>query len=279
MRIHSTETAHWLTLYFSGTGNTKYVAKKFSQLTGSACYSIEESWAPREAQQEAPQDAPRNFANMIQQAEVITLCYPIHHSTAPVIMKKFVMAHSATFAGKKVIILCTQQFYSGDGAHNITKYLSDVEILYAEHINMPSNIVNLPVYSQLTKGNVQKRIKLADKKLARIVADIKAGKVHTRGFSRVGQALGKLQNGNEKTYMSGAKEDIQVTKSCILCKKCVKLCPTHTLEVKNGTIVGKGDCTFCWRCVNICPVQAITVNLHGKPRYQHYIVDQVEELL
>ena len=36
------EGDNMLMLYFSGTGNSKYIAEKFSEKTKSICYSIEE---------------------------------------------------------------------------------------------------------------------------------------------------------------------------------------------------------------------------------------------
>ncbi len=255
----------WSTIYFSGTGNTKYVAKRFSQQMNCSAYSIEEDV---------------DFSYIISSSDIITLCYPIHHSTAPVVYKKFILKYQKEFMNKAVVILCTQQFFSGDGAYNITKYLPAVEILYADHINMPSNIGNIPVYSKLTKGNLKKSVARANKKIEKIIRNISKGKRHTRGFSRFGHWLGSSQNMYEELYMSGAKENVCVQESCILCKKCISICPTKNLTIEDSSIVNAGDCTFCWRCVNTCPVQAITVGgLHRESAFQYYVMDEVDILL
>ncbi len=256
---------NWSTIYFSGTGNTKFVAKRFSQRMNCSCYSIEDSV---------------DFSHIISNSDVITLCYPIHHSTAPVAYKKFIVKYQKEFTNKAVVILCTQQFFSGDGAYNITKYLPMVQVLYADHINMPSNIGNIPVYSKLTKGSLKRGVRRANKKIDKAVSRISKGKLYTRGFSRFGHWLGKSQNMNEELYMSGAKENVRIQESCVLCKKCISLCPTNNLAIEDGSIVNAGECTFCWRCVNTCPVQAITVGgLHKESAFQYYVMDEVDTLL
>lgn len=250
-------------LYFSGTGNTKFVALRFSQLTKAPAYSIEEKV---------------DFATLITESSRITLVYPIHHSTAPVLFKRFIMQHSQLFIKKEIIILCTQQFFSGDGAFNITKYLpKDIKVLYADHIAMPANIGNIPVYSVLTKGNFTKRCRIATTRLKKAIRKIDQGVRYTRGFSGFAHWLGRSQNKHESEYLHGEKESIQVASSCILCKKCIHSCPTQNLEVgSQEKIEGKGQCTFCWRCVNICPKKAITVGIHLEPKFQYYVIPEVD---
>ena len=54
-----------LTLYFSGTGNTRFVADNFSKKTDAECHSIEEDL---------------DFGAAIARHERICFCYPIYGS-------------------------------------------------------------------------------------------------------------------------------------------------------------------------------------------------------
>jgi flavodoxin len=64
-----------LTIYFSGTGNTKYIAGLFSRKMDAACFSIE---------------SDVDFSTEIKQHDTIAVCYPIYGSRVPLIMREFV---------------------------------------------------------------------------------------------------------------------------------------------------------------------------------------------
>ena len=70
-----------LTLYFSGTGNTKYVAELFSRKMSARCFSVED-------------DA--DFSVEIKAHETIAFCYPIYGSRVPLIMRLFTHKHMLT---------------------------------------------------------------------------------------------------------------------------------------------------------------------------------------
>jgi flavodoxin len=98
-----------LTLYFSGTGNTKYIAEHFSKMAQAECHSIEEEV---------------DFQELIVGASTVTFCYPIYGSCVPLIMREFVAKYKTYLDSKKIIILCTQNLFSGDGARVFTELLS-----------------------------------------------------------------------------------------------------------------------------------------------------------
>ena len=77
-----------LTIYFSGTGNTKCIAQLFSEKMGGACRSIEE-------------DAP--FSEEIAAHDTVAFCYPIYGSRVPLIMRAFVAGHLEALKGKKLV--------------------------------------------------------------------------------------------------------------------------------------------------------------------------------
>ncbi len=245
-----------VTIYFSGTGNSEFLAKKFSEEMKCKAYSIEDKV---------------DFKRVIRDNEVIALCFPIHFSKAPVLYMDFVTNHKESFRGKKIISLCTQQFYSGDGARSIFDLLEDVEVVYAEHFNMQNNITSWPSYYKLTKRNNQRCLSGIEKKVKRVSKDIKEGKVKQRGFSKFSKVLGRGQHISPERVKVKQLTAFRVNESCILCGKCVKCCPTKNLNLENRKVVDRSECTFCMRCVNICPKQSISVLIHGKVGEQYYI--------
>ncbi|RKY52766.1 MAG: hypothetical protein DRP93_07595 [Candidatus Neomarinimicrobiota bacterium] len=47
---------------------------------------------------------------------------------------------------------------------------------------------------------------------------------------------------------------------CTLCGLCVRECPTHSIIEKDAVFTFHATCTACMRCYNHCPEQAITIN-------------------
>lgn len=243
-------------IYFSGTGNSEFVAKRFGKITNSKCFSIEEDV---------------DFTKIIKNNKTITLCFPIHFSRSPVMFQEFLLKYKNEFSGKNIISFATQQAYSGDGAMSVSYILDNVSMIYAEHFNMQNNITSIPIYYKLTKRNNKRCLIKTDQKLRKIAKEILENKVNLKGSSDFGQYLGKTQQMSEDNINNKRSTAVKISNSCISCNKCVRECPTLNLENIDGKICTKDKCTFCVRCVNVCPTKAITVLLHGKVDEQYDI--------
>ena len=270
-----------LAIYFSGTGNTKHIAELFSQKMGANCLSIE---------------ADANFQTEIKAHDTIVFCYPIYGSRVPRIMREFVAKHMRELTGKKLVILVTQLLFSGDGARVFTDMFraGTIEVIYAEHFNMPNNICNTPLLRQPGKKKIQKYLDKAEAKMTQTCQNIKDGIVVKRGFSGFSQMLGNVQGriwqgdsrenrGNKNASKSAlelkVKSGVKIVKDCTLCGLCVSICPMKNLEVIKNTITQKNNCTVCYRCVNLCPHKAITVAMfHVKPKWQYQGVNYKAEV-
>jgi len=252
-----------LTLYFSGTGNTKYIAERFAEKMEAKCLSIEDK---------------ADFAVEIATQDTIVLCYPIYGSRAPLIMRRFVAEHMTDLKGKKLIIFATQVFFSGDGARSLLDLLpaGHVEVIYAAHIYMPNNVSNLwPALRKQSRRKIKRYLARAETKLERICTNIRAGRVRRRGFSKFSRAIGRLQGGPwlraGEIWMG--RKIIVYDDACTRCGFCVHFCPMQNLEEQDGKIVHKNNCAVCYRCVNFCPERAITIFFRQRPKWQHQGVE------
>lgn len=245
-----------LILYFSGTGNSKYIASLFSNKMKATCYSIEENI---------------DFTRNIKNHDTIAFCYPIYGSYVPRIMRDFVTKNKENLKNKKLIIFCTQLMFSGDGARAFTDLLPDGygEVIYAEHFNMPNNICNVKIFPIKNGEKTTKYIKSAQSKMDRVCNDIKNGKVKKRGFNKVSNIMGRSQSAYWPDIEQKNKSSVNVDDDCIKCGLCVKLCPMKNLGLGNNKIMQNDDCILCYRCVNACPKKAITVLIHKKPKKQY----------
>lgn len=242
-------------VYFSGTGNSKYIAEKFAKRMKIKAYSIEQDL---------------DFGRLFAKEDIIAVCYPIYGSSVPRIMREFVETYKKYLQTKKLIIFCTQMLFSGDGARAFSRLLPgcDQRVIYAEHFLMPNNICNFFLFPVTEKERIKKP-KKALKKLYRACSDIEKGIVKKRGWNFFSTLLGKTQNIAYPKIERKGRSSFRTDQSCVACGLCVKNCPTHNLKIVSGRVVQKNNCTLCYRCVNLCPRQSCTVFLHKKPKKQY----------
>ncbi|MCL2367544.1 MAG: EFR1 family ferrodoxin [Oscillospiraceae bacterium] len=243
-------------LYFSATGNSKYTAELFCGHMNAPCYSIEEEI---------------DFTQLIAAADTVGFCYPIYGSRAPRLLREFVTAHMESLQDKKLIIFCTQMYFSGDGARALTDLFprGRAEVIYAEHFLMPNNVCNLFFMPLPDEKRIQWYLTQTAKKMKIVCEDIQNGKIKKRGFNPGSRALGLIQGAFLPGIERRARNKVWIDADCNQCGLCVSICPMDNFESGNGNIETRGNCMICYRCVNRCPQQAISVFLRGKVRKQY----------
>jgi len=243
-------------LYFSATGNSKYIAELFCRNMNAVCQSIEEDI---------------DFGNLIISEDIICFCYPIYASRVPRLMREFAINHMESLKNKKIIIFCTQMYFSGDGARAFTDIFPRgfVEVIYAEHFLMPNNVCNLFITPLPGNKTIQKFLSKANIKMQTVCGDITNGTIKKRGFNPVSRAWGSIQGTFFPRIERWARGKVWVDSDCNKCLLCVSVCPTHNFECKGDKIETKGSCMMCYRCINKCPQKAIAVSLRGKVRKQY----------
>ena len=243
-------------LYFSGTGNSKYISELFCKINNAKSYSIEENV---------------DFEKIIRSEEIIGFCYPIYGSRVPRIMREFAIKNIEYFKNKKVIIFCTQLIFSGDGARAFTDLFPKdyFRVIYAEHFLMPNNVCNLFILPIESENKVKKYIKNAEQKMQKVCNNINNGIIKKRGFNIISRILGLQQGLFLPIIEKKSLDTVNINNDCNQCCLCVKNCPMNNLENKNGIIIQKSNCTICYRCINKCPKKAITLFFKKKVKKQY----------
>jgi len=243
-------------IYFSGTGNSKYIAELFGQKLHISCYSIEDDV---------------DFSKLILSEEIIAFCYPIYGSRVPRIMREFVSKHAQQIENKKLIIFCTQMIFSGDGARAFTDIFPHgfVDVIYAEHFLMPNNVCNVFITPLPTSKKIQKYLSKANIKMQTVCDDILNGVTKKRGFNFVSRALGAIQGAFLPGIEKWALGRVWIDNDCNECLLCVSICPANNFEYNKTTVETKNNCMMCFRCINKCPQKAIAVSLRGKVKRQY----------
>jgi len=234
---------------FSGTGNTYFIGKMLQDefnKNSSFCdlFTVEKK---------------HDDNRLIDDYDVIGLGYPIYGSDVPLLIKNWIDGLNMQNQ-KKAFVFCTQMMYSGDGAAYGGRLLGKKGFVVRQqaHFNMPNNITDYKILSPFNMHNLIKIKQRKTKQIIRFVKNILADKNSRKGSNLFSLGLGLLQRiPYQKMEMKWISNSIKIEDHCILCKKCIDLCPTGNFEIKDGILKTKNLCFACYRCINHCPVNAL----------------------
>lgn len=244
-----------LVIYFSGTGNSEYCARRFlEEYNGrNSIYSIEQ----------------KETLTKIAENKTIVICYPVQFSNIPKIVYDYIVDNKHIWNGKKVFIIATMGLFSGDGAGILARLLKKYgAVIYGGlHLKMPDSICDEKALKRTLEQN-RKIVQNTDLKIKKAVTNIKNGRPPKDGLGilcHMAGLFGQRLYFYNKTKEYSGKLKIHSQK-CTGCGICVKICPMKNILVKEGVAVPGNKCTMCYRCLNKCPKQAIT--LLGKKVYE-----------
>lgn len=242
-------------VYFSGTGNTQWVAQKLEKKLRVQGHDVNmlsiEDYTVSET------------AKICQEADIVGFLYPIYASDMPKVFQGYMEAlvHHNMPRRIKAFCITSVAIYSGDGALVVKQYCHkmNLDLVWGYNVRMPCNFnTALPVLKVPSADKIRNMKSKADLKLDRIIKAIDEDHHKLEGSDILNTIMGSLQRKSSKSMMQ--KYDVKINSElCIKCGKCVKLCPTNNLILPdNGKAVQTHEkCTACLRCVNQCPVYAI----------------------
>ncbi len=219
--------------YFSGTGNSRWVAEQLAAKTNDiALNMIEQSVPP-----------PIN-------GEIIGIVFPVHAWGAPEPVVEFGKKLSGRPAFSYGVCTC-----GGEAGLAMQKFSDVFHLDSVYSIEMPNNYV---MGSELeSESSVSLKIANAGNKLETIAAQILAR-----------QPVSDVQTGNLVWLKSNlfnrgfnlaarSTRPFFVTDKCISCGICARDCPAHTITMVDGRPQWGKKCFQCTACINLCPTHAI----------------------
>ncbi|MDE7310389.1 MAG: EFR1 family ferrodoxin [Eubacterium sp.] len=239
-------------VYFSGTGNSKYILEVFLKAYDKGKKPHSELFAIEEA----------GAAEAIRGNQEIVFSYPVQFSNIPKIVRDFVVCNQNLWKQKKIFIIATMGLFSGDGAGVLGRLLEKygAEITGGLHVKMPDSIADEKVLKRTVAAN-QRLAAHAAGKAKRAARALKAGRPPKDGLGWISHMTGLLGQRlwfyhKVKNYSDGLKIN---TAACVGCGICTVLCPMDNLKLVKGKATASGRCTMCYRCIQNCPKQALTL--------------------
>lgn len=254
-----------LIYYFSGTGNSLYVAKNIQ--TGLEDAKLVQIHADLPTQQVG------------EDIDTMGIVFPVYAWAPPVIVEEFIK--QANIAQPNYLFVVATH---AGGPRNSLKYTQGLfeqkglVVHGAFDITMPSNFVtgaNPPAGEKLDSI-----LRTAEAKLSQLVDNIvrkeqrppQSGNLADTFFSSV----------IHRAFKFGAKRQGQkfsVIDACTRCGICAGVCPVHNISLTpDRQPVWQKHCEFCLACINWCPAKAIQSgnSTQTRNRYHHPAITVTE---
>ena len=247
-----------MVFYFTGTGNSLYIAKQLSESPVSI-----------------PQAMKRETLRFA--AERIGIVAPVYGHEMPQMVKDFLK--KAEFHTDYFYILLTYGNRHG-GAAELAKQFCDACGVKVNYINVIQMVDNwLPSFDMNEQKALDKHI---PQQLAPILADLSAKKNDISPVTDADRAAHRqFLAGISRMPADAWQHLLKISDACIGCGVCEKVCPSGSIRVENGKAVHHaGNCQTCLACVHACPQKAIGLvmpekNPNARYRNEHISLQEI----
>lgn len=254
--------------YFSGCGNSRFVAKELSEALGEELVFIPD--AQREGMKEYK----------VADGESVGFVFPIYSWASPKLVDDFVESVKWIGKPKYVWFACTCGDEMGKARQLFMKTLQKVGLVLnaCYCFQMPETYLDFPGFHLDTDEGAKKKIDAAREKLPAVIAQIKEQKTVWD------EIVGPLPITKSYLIRPGFVKFVSDSKyhcndDCISCGKCVEVCPLKNISLEpidsedakhNKRPVWHGNCTQCMACYHYCPKNAIHYASYTKGKGQYH---------
>lgn len=243
-------------LYFSGTGNSAYIAKRIAKETGDPVFSINDSI------RQGKVFSDRNQIRLI-------FVLPTYAWRIPRVVERWILASTFSENAQAYFVM-----NCGDAIGNAAKYTKRLcrkkgfRYMGCAEIVMPENYIAM--FSAPDSGTAKQIVDRARPKIEAVIDKIGKNQPLAEEKTSFGGAL--LSGPVNKLFYIFSVHDkkFHADEKCIACHKCEKACPLNNITLIGGRPVWHKNCTHCMACITVCPVGAIEYGKKslGQPRYR-----------
>jgi len=239
--------------FFSGTGNSYYIAKKIAE-------SIPDSKL-----------IPINSLDLSKRikstSEILGIIFPIYFYNAPEIVKDFIKRLEVS-PSSYVFLYENFGLQGGNALLSCAKVLEErnIKVSNTFSVALPDNSIIFPT----PDDKIKPMLDAAEGKIQAAINDIKSLKLSPIPKKKFGSNLiSSIMAGVSKSYLGFKDLKVDSTK-CNGCGLCAKVCPMKNIEIEDRAPSFKDSCQMCFACIHYCPNESIRFRrMKPKSNYQY----------
>ena len=242
-------------LYFSGTGNSNYVAKRIADALGDALVNLNDR-------------IKASDTSSVETGERVIIVTPTYAWRIPRVVRDWLRKTELRGAKQAWFVMtCGSEIGNADKYNRELCTEKGLSCMGTTQIVMPENYIAM--FSAPQADKARQIVAKAKPDIDRAIAAIQAG-----------ECFAPTRNNLYDRFMSGPVNPIfykcfvkanafTASSACIGCGQCVKRCPMNNVTLKDGKPVWGRNCTHCMACICYCPKEAIEYGKKsvGQPRY------------
>lgn len=248
-------------MYFSGTGNSEYVAKRIGKEINDEALNLFEKI--------------RNcdYSHLTSDRPWV-IVVPTYAWQIPRIVHEWLMKTKLD-GNRHIYFVMTCGGSIGDAGKYLKKLCATKGMNYKGciSITMPENYIAL--FNTPDKKDALATIEQAEQVISDTVHYIKSDMSFPEPELTFKDKLSSgLINDIFYTIFVHSKK-FYITDACIFCGKCEKVCPLGNIRLENGRPNWGKHCTHCMACICRCPKEAIEYGKHSKGLVRYVCPKQI----
>lgn len=242
-------------LYFTGTGNSRWIAEQLAEATQDTIFDMTDCLKQRRIPEE------------LDSADRIGIVFPVHSWYAPRVVVDFLSQLQLLHCLYRYAV-CTCGDDMGKGMKRLSKHF---HLDAAWSVAMPNTYV--PMFNLDAEEVCHTKIENARHTVAAIAEAVlreeKVWEVHEGGAAWLKTYV---VNPLFVRFVIGSK-GFHVDDGCISCGICSKSCPVRNIRMVDGHPVWGKQCIHCMACVHGCPQKVIQYKKATQKKGRYRLAD------
>lgn len=237
-------------LFFSGTGNSEYCAKRIGEALGDEVLSL------------FPKIRCRDFSEIHSNSPWVIIV-PTYAWRIPRVVHEW-LEKTSLIGNENIYFVMTCAGSIGNAGKYLEKLCGRKKMNYmgCMAINMPENYIAM--FSAPAKEDALAIIRQAESVIDEIALIIKNNNTFPHSTITVRDQINSgIVNDIFYPVFVHAKK-FYATDACISCGKCVDVCPLNNIRLEHKKPEWGKVCTHCMACICRCPSEAIEYGEHSK---------------
>lgn len=243
-------------LYFSGTGNSRFVAELMAKELDDEVISLNGR-------------IKYGGSNRIRSEKPLVVVTPTYAWRLPRIVSDWI-AHASFAGNRRIYFVLTCGEDVGNAAFYAWKLCGQKNLRFCglAGVVMPENYITM--FHAPDEDEAREIVLEAIPRVQELAVLIREGKrisIDKISFADVMKSS-MINDGFYPMFLSAKK--FRVEDDCTGCGLCEQLCPLNNIVIQNGKPVWGKDCTQCMACICGCPMMAIEYGRKTKYKRRYW---------